>query len=463
MRTSSKKYRELDRTSVWHPYSRYSSIEGQAFPVIEKGKGIHLFDVEGNRYVDAVSSWWACCLGHGNRRVIRAIQKQASVLQHSILGNMTHPRAVELAVRLAGLFPGQPRKVLFAADGASAVEAALKIAMQYWHNTGHPERSKFVSLEDSYHGDTLGAVSVGRLEGFHRQYDSLLFPVYRADSPRCTACPAGCRPTDCRTECFESMRRMLEKHGRTIAAVIVEPLCQCAAGMRIYPADYLKKLAVLCRRHKVLLISDEIAVGFGRTGKMFAFEHAGIDPDIVCVGKGISAGYLPVSATIVKERIYRAFRDKPHDGTFYHGHTFTGNPITCAAALETMKIFEEDRIVARAAEGGAILAAEMEGLRSLPGVLDIRCLGMIAAVELGQKADDAAGLEHARRVRDYLLNRRILIRPLGSVVYLMPPLNTDHRMLRSLVKVVRDAIAVTSGEKAAGPQRIRAAARSAKI
>jgi len=429
MKTTTNRYRQLDRSSIWHPYTRFSTMD-RAFPVIERGVGAYLYDTDGKRYLDAVSSWWACNLGHGNRRITRAIRRQCGELQHSILGNLSHPRAIELASEIAMLFPGARRRVLFASDGASAVEAALKIALQYWHNIGKPERSEFASLADAYHGDTLGAVSVGYLAGFHKPFKPILFPAYRAESPCCAACKHGKTPASCRLECFSSMRQLIEKHRRKLAAIIVEPMCQGAAGMRIYPEKYLKALAVLCRKRNILLIADEIAVGMGRTGKMFAFQHAGIDPDIVCMGKGLSGGYLPISATVVKNSIYDTFSDTPEDHTFYHGHTFTGNPIACAAALETLAIYREDKVVKQAVNGGNVLREAMASLEGLGGVSGVRSLGMIGAFETTA----------ARQIRDRLLDQhRILLRPLGNTVYLMLPLTVNASLIRSTVNTIREA------------------------
>lgn len=433
---NSKQYRQLDRACIWHPYTKHSVIGKEDFPVMVRGKGVYLYDTDGRRWLDAVASWWACALGHGHPRIISAITRQTKQLQHSILGNMSHPPAIELAAKIVKLFPDNKRRVMFASDGASAVEAALKISLQYWHNAGHPEKKRFVSLQNAYHGDTLGAVSVGKLDAFHKQYNPLLFPVIRAESPCCGTCSHGKSPATCRLECFASMDKILKEHAPQLAAVIVEPLCQGAAGMRIYSPAYLTKLARLCKKHDVLLIADEIAVGYGRTGKMFAFEHAGIDPDIVCLGKAMSAGYLPISATVVKEHIFKTFADKPTDHTFYHGHTFTGNPIACAAALETLRVYEEEGIVKKAFTSGKLLAKKVESFRKLPGVMDVRCLGMIAAVEFNKRD----GITMAQTVRRKMLANGIIIRPLGNVVYLMPPLVIDPRLLVKTVRQLKAAI-----------------------
>lgn len=434
MPTDTQAYRDRDRHFLWHPYSRRSEIDSGSLPVMTRGQGIYLFDSDGHRYLDAVSSWWACNLGHGHPRLVEAIRRQAGVLQHSILGNLSHPTAIELAERISALFKTR-RRVFFASDGACAVEAALKIAVQYWHNLGHPERHQFVSLENAYHGDTLGAVAVGYMPQFHAAFAPLLFPVHQAASPCCGTCDWGKAPDSCAQECFKSMQDIIESHAAEIAAVIIEPLCQAAAGMRIYSAEYLGKLAALCQKHNVLLIADEIAVGFGRTGRMFAFEHAGIEPDIVCLGKGLSGGYLPISATVVKEAIYETFRDQPRDHTFYHGHTFAGNPVAAAVALETLQVYEDEQIVQRAGGLGSLLQKQMSVFGDCPGVRNVRCLGMIAAVEL-----DGGRPSSAQAIRAALLKKGILIRPLGDVVYLMPPLITPEDVLVDLVNKLHDAV-----------------------
>lgn len=415
-------YYTLDLQHVWHPYTRCSTLTEEPPPLIVHGAGIHLFDAEGRKFVDAISSWWCCALGHGHVRIIAAIEKQARELQHSILGNLSHPRAVELAAQLAALMPTSDRHVLFASDGASAVEAALKIALQYRCNLGQPGRTRFAAIHEAYHGDTLGAVSVGYLEGFHRPYRPLLQPAVTLPFPDA----AGD---------FGPAQKILDEHAAELTAVIVEPLCLGAAGMKMYPAAWLTALAAWCQKHTVLLIVDEIAMGLGRTGKMFAFEHAGIDPDIVCVGKALSAGYLPISATLVHDSIYQTFSDHPENHTFQHGHTFCGNPIAAAAALETLKVFAEEQLAAHAADKGRQLATWLQPLTQWPHVKEIRCLGLIGAVEL--QPDDPL---RSRRVRKILFEQGILLRPLGNVIYLLPPLTIMPDELEHLANALATAI-----------------------
>lgn len=439
MKEISEYYRELDQASLWHPYTRHSALR-DSFPVITRGEGTFLFDLEGNRYVDAISSWWACNLGHSHPRLVQAITTQAGELQHSILGNLTHPRAAELAYKLLGFFPDRRRRVLFASDGASAVEAALRVAVQYWHNIGEKGRFRFAAFEDAYHGDTIGAMAVGYLPAFHGPYRSLLFPVHKVKTPDCAQCLSGTTPETCGLECFSPMERTLREHADELAAVIVEPLCQGAAGMRMYPAKYLQRLSELCRENSILLIVDEIAMGFGRTGRMFAFEHAGIDPDIVCLGKSLSGGYLPISAAVVKEEIFDTFADEPEDHTFYHGHTFAGNPIAAAAAIECLNIYREEGIVEKAERLGQVLAADFEAFKGVAGVANVRCLGMIAAFDLTEK-ESLTGVERARRLCAAMLKKGILVRPLGATIYLMLPLITDSEVMAETVKVLLETVA----------------------
>lgn len=431
-------YQAMDRQSVWHPYTRFSALDEKPLPVITHGEGAFLYDSEGRKYLDAISSWWACNLGHGHPRVVEAIVRQARELQHSILGNLSHPRAIELAAMITGLFPDD-RRVMFASDGSCAVEAALKIALQYWYNIGEADKTKFVSLDFAYHGDTLGAVSVGYLDHFHKPFKGALFPVFQAPSPCCGTCAFHESESVCLNECFDTMRLIVREHAHELAAVIIEPMCQGSGGMRIQNPEYLRRLAKLCKDEGVLLIADEIAVGMGRTGRMFAFEHAGILPDIVCLGKSLSAGYLPVSATVVRAPIFETFRDKPKDHTFYHGHTFAGNPIAAAAAVETLRVYQEEGIVAQSAAMAKVLSEELAPLAGISGVRNVRSLGMIGVVEL-EDNQEGDGSRRAIRVRDRLRENGILLRPLGPVIYVMPPLITAEPVLRFLVQAVGKAI-----------------------
>ena len=442
MAIDTQEYRKIDKDFLWHPYTKFSSIENTPIPVIVKGSGVYLYDSEGNRFVDAISSWWSCNLGHCHPEIVSAITNQAEVLQHSIIGNLSHPSVIKLSEKLCNLFINNERHVMYCSDGASAVEAALKISVQYWYNIGKPDKHKFVSLYGDYHGDTLGTISVGFVESFHRPFKSSVIPSFQAEAPFCRKCNYGKTEESCALECFASMGNIVKNHARELAAVIVEPLCQAASGMRMYSAKYLTKLNELCIRHRVLLIVDEIAMGFGRTGKMFAFEHADIDPDIVCIGKGLSGGTLPISAAIVKNTIFNTFTDKPVDNTFYHGHTFAGNPIASTVALKVLEIYERDDMVKKAEYLGNILKKEITRFEELSVVDNTRCLGMIGAVELkdGFVNFRSKDIPRTEAIRHLLLDRGILVRPLGNVLYLMMPVITTENILKETIGCLYEAI-----------------------
>ena len=410
---------------IFHPYTPFSAIE-KGFLNMVRGEGIYLFDDRGNKYVDIVSSWWACALGHGHPKVVAAIQKQAAVLQHSITGSLTHPGVLELADRLANLMPTPDRHSVFASDGCSAVEAALKVSIQYWYNVGNPEKTWVIGMDQGYHGDSMGALGAGFVDDFHKPFEhavshpaKLPFPIPTPDDP----------------DGFAPSRLVIEKHAEKLAAVIVEPLCLGSAGMKIYSAGYLEQLAGCCAENDVLLIIDEVAMGFGRTGKRFAFNHAGIDPDIVCVGKALTAGYMPLSACIVKDKIYHTFTDGPEDHTFYHGNTFAGHPIGCAAALATLDIYEAEGTVERAAETAEKMKQWMLPMAELECVKELRFLGMIGVVELKPETKPLIA-----RMKHSLFEQGYLFRPLGTVYYLMPPLVITADELRAAVYALQQTI-----------------------
>ncbi len=410
---------------IFHPYTPFSAIE-KGFPNMVRGEGVYLFDDQGKRYVDIVSSWWACALGHSHPKVVEAIQKQAGELQHSITGGLTHPNVLAVAERLAGLMPTPDRHSVFASDGCSAVEAALKVAIQYWYNTDHPDKCWIIGMDQGYHGDSLGALGAGFVDGFHKPFEravphhaKLPFPV----------------PTDPDPDGFEPSRAVIEKFADNLAAIIVEPLCLGSAGMKIYPAGYLKQLADCCAENDVLLIIDEVAMGFGRTGKRFAFNHAGIDPDIVCVGKALTAGYMPLSAAVIKDEIYNTFSDEGEDHTFYHGNTFAGHPIGCAAALAALDIYEAEGTVERGAEMAEKMKQWMLPMAEMDCVKELRFLGMIGVVELNPETKPLI-----TQIKQSLYKLGYLFRPLGTMFYLMPPLVITDEELKDAIDALHTAI-----------------------
>ncbi len=435
-------YRELDREVLWHPYTDYQELMSEDFPIIERAKGIYLFDVDGKKYLDAISSWWACNLGHGDEEIIEAIRNQSSRLQHSILGNQSHPGAVQLAERLVELTGGE-RKVHYGSDGASAVEIALKIALQYWHNSGRPEKKNIAYLAGDYHGDTTGALSVGYLPKFHKPFREFVNPQPAVKGPDCFNCPENSTPVNCNLSCYQPAKEFLDKYSSQLAGFIVEPLCQAASGINIYPARFLCRLAADCLHNDVLLIDDEIAMGFGRTGKFWAYQHADIEPDIICVGKGLTGGYLPLSAALVKNRIFSAFKSPPAFRTFFHGHTFAGNPIAAAAGLANLDRFVELKILQKIAGLSDLIERELKVLGDLDTVRGVRTLGMIGAVYLDSSSGSSA-VNRAVKIKRLLRDQGVLIRPLGSVVYLMPPLIIKPTQLIGLLELFVEAVKQTA-------------------
>ncbi len=431
--------RERALKYIWHPCTEINTFERMQFPIIESARGVYLYEIGGRPLLDGIASWWCVNLGHGHPRLIEAIQKQAGKLQHSILGGMSHPNAIELAERLAKITPGNLSHSFFASDGASAVEAALKMAVQFWANQGEKNRVHFVGLQEGYHGDTLGAMGVGYVEAFHSDYKKVIRPAYHALSPHCLQCPCNKEPETCDIECFGSMEKIVQEHHKGIAAVIVEPLCQAAAGIRIYPEEYLRLLRKLCDTYGLILIADEIAVGFGRTGYMFACERAGIVPDIMTVGKGLTGGYMPLSAAIANDHIYNSFRNNNdgRDNTFYHSHTFGGNPIIAALALAALDVYEEETVLEKCQPRIKQLEQGMSQLGVLLNGSKVRAMGMMAVVEIN---DASGGSERASRIVRKAYELGMSLRPRGRAVYLWPPLVSTEDELGQMLSILRESI-----------------------
>lgn len=413
---------------LFHPYTRFSAIKEGSFPNITHGDGVYLYNDQGKPFMDIISSWWACSLGHNHPRIVSSIQNQASKLQHSIIGSMTHPNVINLSEKLAHLMPSSNRNCLYASDGASSVEAALKLALQYWANIGRPKKQKLIGMDQAYHGDSLGALSVGFIDDFHSPYKNVISTGTKLPFPKSTKeDPTG----------FKLSEKIIQNQADEIAAIIVEPLCLGSAGMKMYKPEYLHKLYEICKKYEIILIVDEIAMGFGRTGKMFAFEHANIDPDIVCVGKALTAGYMPLSACIVKSKIYETFTDLgDKDCTFYHGNTYAGHPIGCAAALSALEIYESEDIILNANKTAAFMKDEINKIaKRIPCIKDIRFLGMIGVVELKNEYQNKISL-----IRKNLVESGFLFRPLGTNFYFMPPLIITQNEVKKAINALAEAI-----------------------
>ncbi|MBK8162020.1 MAG: adenosylmethionine--8-amino-7-oxononanoate transaminase [Gammaproteobacteria bacterium] len=415
-----------DLAVLWHPCTQMKDHEFVPLVPIRRGTGVWLEDFEGRRYLDAISSWWVNLFGHANPRISAAVQDQLASLEHVMLAGFTHLPALELAERLVGIAPPGLVRCFFADNGSSAVEVALKMSFHYWRNLGHHKKTKFINLTNSYHGETLGALAVGDVALYKETYRPLLMQAISVPSPDCYWRENGQSWADHSAHRFEAMREALERHHDEVCAVIVEPLVQCAGSMRMYDPVYLSLLRAACDDYGVHLIADEIAVGFGRTGTMFACEQGGISPDFLCLSKGLTGGYLPLSAVLTREEVYQAFYDDYQNLTaFLHSHSYTGNPLACRAALATLDIFEQDRVIERNVALAEALSAAAARFADHPNVAEVRQRGMILAIEMAQdrRTREPYPWQERRglRVHRHALEQGVLLRPLGNVIYFMPP------------------------------------------
>ena len=412
-----------DRKTIWHPYTQ-AKIAPDPLPIVY-ADGVYLYTETGQRLLDGISSWWVNIHGHNHPRLNEALLKQAQKIDHVLFAGCTHEPAVDLAERLVDVLPAGLSRVFYSDNGSTAVEVALKMAYQYWANLGQSQCRTFITLHHAYHGDTVGAMSASSDSIFTRAFGPLLFEVQRADAPYCYRCPLGLVRESCQIDCLASLRRLLTKYGDTVAAVLVEPMLQGAGGMIVWPADFLLSVRELCDEFGTLMIADEVLTGFGRTGKMFACEHAQVSPDIICLSKALTAGYLPLGVTAAKEKIYEAFLSDDRSRTFFHGHSYTANPIACAVAVASLDLLTDYEILPRVLSLEAQMKERLESLRESPHVGDIRVLGGVAAIELVQdKHSKTAGgyldVVGARLANEFI-KRGLLLRPLGNIVYFMPP------------------------------------------
>jgi adenosylmethionine-8-amino-7-oxononanoate aminotransferase len=410
-----------DRAHLWHPFTQQQGWIEEEPLIVERAEGTDLIDVDGNRYIDGVSSLWCNVHGHGHPRIDAAVRDQLDRVAHSTMLGLSHRPGIELARRLVELAPPGLTRVFYSDSGSTATEIALKMAFQYWRQQGDERRTKFISLRMAYHGDTIGSVSVGGIDLFHSLYRPLLFDTLHAE------------PGDA-----ADMERLLSEHEGEIAAVIMEPLVQGAAGMLVHPEGYLRAVRELCDRHDVLLILDEVATGFGRTGRMFACEHEAVSPDLLCLAKGITGGYLPLAATLARERIYEGFLGRFEEfRTFFHGHTYTGNPLACAAALATLDVFAEERTLERLQRKIELLEQLLEPIAEHPEVREVRRRGFMTGIEL---AEHPLAARMGHQVTLEARRRGAVIRPLGDVVVLMPPLAISEGELTLLAAITAEAI-----------------------
>ena len=445
MATTKQELFALDQAHLWHPYTDINAYEKGKGLCFDSAEGSYLYSIDGTPYLDGIASWWATSLGHSHPHIVDAIKEQAGILQHSLLGNLSHPQAIRLAARLADLAPGYLNHCYFAGDGSSATESALKMSIQFWANQGESSKTKFVSLEEGYHGDTLGAVGVGYVPTFHKHFEDAIRKSYVAPTPHRRGNTDDELDKAYALEAFKSMEDIVRENHREIAGIILEPLCQGAAGIRLYHPEYLRQVRALCDEFDLILIADEIAVGFGRTGEMFACDVAGIVPDILCLGKALTGGYLPMSVAIASDRIYESFRsDANTDRTFYDGHTYCGNPITSAAALAALDIFTSEDVVSKAEPAAAFLTQSFTAIAEYPTVEYAKTLGTIAMCAF---TEEAGGAAFAKEVTQEALNMGLFIRPLGDVLYLWPPLTVSHEELKEMVGILNLSIQLATSKK----------------
>ncbi|GAB4169358.1 MAG: adenosylmethionine--8-amino-7-oxononanoate transaminase [Calditrichia bacterium] len=439
--SSAEKVIRIDKKHIWHPFTQMKDYEQRHHIPIVRGKGMFLEDMNGNTYYDTISSWWTNLLGHSHPRINQVISEQVQQLEHVIFAGFTHPYATEMIEKLVHFLPEKLSRYFFSDNGSTAVEVAIKMAFQYFQNQGMTGKTRFVMLENAYHGDTLGAVSVGGIDVYHQLYKPLMFESFKVSGLNCSTCPFrkseytfDARSTGCRVECFDQMEEVIVKHHREIAAVVVEPLLQGAAGMLVYPAQYLQKLREITAKYHILLIFDEVATGFGRTGTRFALEQAGVVPDIICLSKTLTAGYMPLALTVATDEIFNAFYDDYLAGkTFFHGHSYTGNPLACRIASETLSILEEENLPYSRQEQMEHFHGHLQDFAQYDFIGDIRFLGFTGALDVVKSRENKESFSPETRIGfsiyEESLKHGIILRPLGDTIYFMLPLIVEKQDL----------------------------------
>lgn len=424
---------EKDLKYIWHPCSQMKDYEELPPIVIKKGRGMYLYDIEGNIYLDVISSWWCNLLGHCNPKINYAIKKQVDELEHVIFANFTHTQAIRLCERLTKILPQGLCKFNFTDNGSSAIEAAMKVSFQYHQQTGNKQKTKFLALTDAYHGETIGALSTGDCDLYTKLYKPILMDIVRVKGPDCYRCSYGKTRDNCNCECFEHAEKTFAKYGQEASAILIEPLLQGSAGMKIYPALYLKKLRSICDKYNVHLIADEIATGFGRTGRMFAFDHAGVSPDIMCLSKGLTGGYMPMALFVTTQKIYDAFYADYNTGkAFMHSHTYSGNPLACSAANAVLDILEDGSVLKKAQENAVYFNNIIkEKFLNHKNAGEVRNIGLINAIEIvknkSTKEPFDSKLRMGYQIYKKALKRGVILRPLGDVIYFNPPLIIEKK------------------------------------
>jgi adenosylmethionine-8-amino-7-oxononanoate aminotransferase len=444
--TRYERLKRLDHTYLWHPFTQMREWTGEEPCIIEGGEGHYLLDVQGKKYLDGVSSLWCNVHGHHKEELDQAIKNQLDRIAHSTFLGLSHVPGIELAEKLIGIAPPGLQRVFYSDDGATAVEVALKMAVQYWQLKGETGRTRFASLVEAYHGDTVGSMGVGYSETFHRFHRSLLLPALRLNPPHVFRYFKRMSEEEALKTAIQEAEEKLAEEKDSLAALIVEPLMQGAAGMWAQPPAYVKALREICRKNRILFIADEVATGFGRTGKMFACEHAGVSPDILCVAKGITGGYLPLAATLTTEEIFSAFLGEYQEfKTFFHGHTYTGNPLGCAVALASLELFRKETILDRMQTKIDYVRRRLaEDFLPLGHVADVRQWGFMVGIELVEDKESRKSYPTEKRIGHKVIlearNRGVMIRPLGDVIILMPPLSIGDDELKTLLDVAYESL-----------------------
>jgi adenosylmethionine---8-amino-7-oxononanoate aminotransferase len=449
LKYSYEQLEQLDKQYVWHPFTQMKSYNEEKPLIIERGKGSYLFDVEGKKYLDGYASLWVNVHGHSDPELNEALHEQIEKISHSTLLGSANVPSILLAKKLVEIWGGNLSKVFYSDTGAAAVEIALKMAYQYWQNIDpvrYKDKNKFISLKEAYHGDTIGAVSVGGMDLFHRIFRPLLFERVEVPSPYVYRMDEYGDEEEIVSYCLKQLEETLEKHHSEVAGMIVEPLVQGAAGIIVHPKGFLKGVEKLCRKYNILLICDEVAVGFGRTGTLFACEQEDVQPDIVCLGKGITGGYLPLAATLTTEEIYSAFLGEVHENkTFFHGHTYTGNQLSCSVALKNIELIEKRNLVSDVQRKSQALAGKLQKLYELPIVGDIRQKGLMIGIEIVKDKKTKEIFDRSEQIEHKIIlearKRGLIIRPLGPVITFIPVLAMTDEQLETAVDIIFDSIA----------------------
>lgn len=443
---------EKDLKMIWHPCSQMKDYEDLPPIIIDHGKGSYIYDIDGKKYLDIISSWWCNLLGHSNEKINNSIKNQLDKIEHVIFANFSHKPAINLCEELLTILPSGLTKFNFSDNGSSAVECALKMAFQYQYQIDKKHKTKFMTLSEGYHGETIGALSVGAMDLYAKIYKPMLMDSIAIESPDCYRCKYEQSRNTCNAECIEFAEKSFQKYGEETCALILEPLVQGSAGMKIYPPVYLEKIRNLCNQYEVLLIADEIATGFGRTGKYFSFNHTNTSPDIMCLSKGLTGGYMPMSITVTTDKIYNAFYDDYLKGkAFMHSHTYSGNPLGCSAALAVLKILKEDNILEIAYENGKYLNENLnKALVKHKNVGEIRNIGLINAIELVDNIISKKGFDPNLRIGYQIykiaLKKGLILRPLGNVIYFNPPLTIAREEIDKAIKICVESIEEVIGK-----------------